>query len=70
MKQLIKDIRKDVKELIKQVGGTANISNRDITNLFESYACKEKTKAWTGYKCNVLTTITNQIDYFKYAKGL
>lgn len=70
MKQLTKEIRKDVKTLINQVGGTANISNQDITKLFESYACKEKTKVFTEYKCDVLTTITNQIDYFKYAKGL
>ena len=70
MKQLTKDIRKDVKTLIDQVGGTANITNKDRNELFEKYACKEKTKAWTDYKCDVSTTITNQIDYFKYAKGL
>lgn len=70
MKQITKDIRKDVKELIEKVGGTANIGNRDITKLFHSYVSEEESSRWTDYACEVLTTITNQIDYFKYAKGL
>ena len=70
MKKLTKDIRNDVKKLIEKVGGTDNISNYDRNKLFDKYVSEDEQKRWTDFACEVSTTITNQIDYFKYSKGL
>ncbi|WP_317300858.1 hypothetical protein [Allobaculum stercoricanis] len=56
MKEITKQIRKEVKELIEKYGGTAKIPGTEIVRLTEKYGN--------------LTTIVNQIDYFKYSKGL
>ena len=64
MKQLTKDIRRDVKELIEKVGGTNNITNYQVSQLIEKY------KRITGLEFGIPTAVQNQISYFQYGKGL
>lgn len=70
MKELTRQIRKDVKELIEKVGGTENILNKHKIELFEKYTTKEERNKFTDRAVEVKTTINNQIDYFRYSKGM
>lgn len=69
MKELTKQIRKDVKEMIIAVGGTENLTNSDVNRLFEKY-CPDWATNWSDRACKISTTIHNQIDYFKFAKQM
>lgn len=64
MKQLTKNIRKDIKELIEKVGGTDKITNHQVSQLIEKY------KNITGLEFGIPTAVQNQINYFRYGKGL
>lgn len=70
MKELTKQIRKAVKEKIEEVGGTKNLCNGHVLeihdNIMKIFNIKEHTNQWF----EMLTTTDNQIDYFRYAKGL
>lgn len=70
MKELTKQIRKEVKTLIERVGGTDNILNQHKNELLDKYTTPEERKIVGGKACEVLTTINNQIDYFTFRKGL
>lgn len=70
MKELTRQIRKDVKELIEKVGGTENILNKHINELTERYTTERDRKMFTERMVEVKTTIKNQIDYFHYSKGM
>ena len=70
MKELTKQIRKDVKELIERIGGTNNILNLHINELTEKYTTEYDRKTMSDRMVEVKTTITNQIDYFTFRKGL
>lgn len=70
MKELIKEIRKDVKELIIKVGGTKNILNQDKNEIIEKYTTELDRKTMSDRMVEVMTTITNQVDYFRYSKGM
>lgn len=70
MKQLTKNIRKDVKALIERVGGTHEITGGDINRIYNKYVSENDDKLFTDHACDVYTTINNQINYFRYAKGL
>lgn len=70
MKELTKQIRKDVKELIEKVGGTQNILNQHIIELTEKYTIEYDRNFFTDRMIEVKTTIRNQIDYFHYRKGM
>ena len=70
MKELTKQIRKAVKEKIEEVGGTKNLLNRHVNEIedyiMKRFNIKERTKQWV----EMYTTLDNQIDYFRYTKGL
>lgn len=70
MKELTKEIRKDVKELIIKVGGTKNILNQDKNEIIEKYTTELDRKTMSDRMVEVMTTITNQVDYFRYSKGM
>jgi hypothetical protein len=70
MKKLTKEIRNDVKLLIENVGGTANILNQHKNEIKEKYitiyGCEKYSDKWF----EILETIDNQINYFHFSKGL
>lgn len=70
MKELTKQIRKAVKEKIEEVGGSKNLLNRHVNEIHDSimkmFNIKEHTNQWI----EMLTTTDNQIDYFRFTKGL
>lgn len=70
MKELTKKIRKEVKKVIEEVGGTENVLNKHILEIQDKiqkeFNIIERTSQWF----EMLTTITNQYHYFKYSKGL
>lgn len=70
MKPLTKTIRAEVKELIVKRGTTQDIKNTDITELFEKYTTEHERKVWTDSAVETMSMIQNQINYFRYAKGL
>lgn len=70
MKELTKEIRKDVKELIEKVGGTKNILNQHIIELKEKYTTEEDRRIFNDKMVQVCTTVDNQINYFRYRKGM
>lgn len=70
MKELTKQIRKDVKELIEKVGGIDNILNQHKIDLKNKYTTEEERRIYSDKCCEVVTTINNQIDYFRYRKGM
>lgn len=70
MKELTKQIRNDVKELIGKVGGTSNILNLHKNELTEKYTTERDRKVFSARMAEVMTTINNQIDYFRYSKGM
>ena len=71
MKELTKQIRKEVKRVIEEVGGTKNLLNKHINEIREKFLNEdlENRNRW-NYACEVSTTIINQIHYFQYAKGM
>lgn len=70
MKELTKQIRKDIKTLIERVGGTENILNQHKNELLEKYTTELDRKTRSNKWLEVMTTINNQIDYFYFRKGL
>ena len=70
MKELTKQIRNNVKELIEKVGGTKNILNQDKIELIDKYTTEEDRKMFNDKMVEVCTIVDNQIDYFKYRKGM
>lgn len=69
MKEITKEIRKEVKRVIEEVGGTANLLNMHVTSITEKFLGKNYI-VFDEYKDKILTTIHNQIYYFKFRKGL
>lgn len=70
MKELTKQIRKDVKELIERVGGTDNILCQHKTELKHKYTTEEDRRTFNDKMVEVCTTVDNQINYFRYRKGM
>ena len=71
MKELTKEIRKEVKRVIEEVGGTKNLLNKHYNEIREKFLNQnlENRNRWS-YSTELSTTISNQIDYFKYCKGM
>lgn len=70
MKKITREIRNEIKILIENVGGIDNILNQHKNELknkyMEIYEIKEHSNEWT----ELITTIDNQIDYFRYRKEI
>lgn len=70
MKKITKEIRSEIKILIENVGGIDNILNQHKNELknkyMKIYEIKEHSNEWV----ELITTINNQIDYFRYRKEI
>lgn len=64
------EVRKDIKDLIDQVGGTANILNSHKNTILQFYMNKYNIKEHTDNWYKLATLISNTIDYFTYNKHM
>ena len=70
MKEITKQIIEEVKRTIEKVGGTKNLLNKDVVAICEKFCGKDYLSRWNDEICEISTTISNQIDYFKYSKNM